>query len=60
MVLLSLDVEVFKLKEHNMKLWIKFFWVRFHENGATFRIAEQRPASKNGLYSMELVTNTKH
>jgi hypothetical protein len=39
MVLLGLDGEILKLKEHNLKLWIKFFWVRFHERGATFRIA---------------------
>jgi hypothetical protein len=29
MVLLGLDGEIFKLKEHNVKLWIKFFWVVF-------------------------------
>jgi hypothetical protein len=46
MVLLDIDCEIRKLKEHNVKLWINFFWVRFHERGATFRIAEQRPASK--------------
>ena len=59
-VLLGLDGEIFKLKGHNLKLWIKFVWASFYERGATFRIAKQRPAPQNGLYSMELVTTTNH
>jgi hypothetical protein len=38
MVLLGLDGAMFKLKEHNLKLLIKFFCVRFHERGVTFRM----------------------
>ena len=39
MILLGLDSEILKLKEHKMKPWIKFVWVRFHEKGTTLRIA---------------------
>jgi hypothetical protein len=60
MVLLGFDGKIFKLKEPNVKLWIKFFWVSFHERGATSRIAKQRPASQNDLCSMELVADTNH
>jgi len=60
MVLLGVDTEIFKSKEHKLKLWIVFIWVRFHERGATFRIANQRSVSQNGLCSTELVPNTNH